>query len=106
MKTLLAAILLLGSLTGAQAQVDGLVDADIRHREAIDDPAAAVGEVDDGWFAFRYPAGEGTTTPCCWPGGWAGHWNSSMTAGCASTTSFTPPAARARRRVWSPGSRR
>ena len=44
MKALLATILLLGSLTGAQAQVDGLVDADIRHREAIDDPAAAVGE--------------------------------------------------------------
>jgi len=82
MKALLATILLLGSSTGAQAQVGGLVEADILHRETIDDPAAAVGEVDDGWFAFRYPAVEGTTTPCCWPGGWAGRWNSSMTAGC------------------------
>jgi hypothetical protein len=79
MKTLLAAILLLGSLTGAQAQVGSLVGADIFHREAIDDPAAAVSEVGDGWFAFHYPAIEGTTTPCCW----SGRWNDAKRMGCS-----------------------
>jgi HEAT repeat protein len=79
MKALLVTILLLGSLTGAQAQVGGLVDADILHREASDDPAAAVGEVNDGWFAFRYPAVEGTTMPCCW----TGRQNGPMTMGCS-----------------------
>lgn len=79
MKTLLSATLLLVSLGTAQAQVAGLVDADILHREALDDPAVAASEIGDGWFAFRYPAVEGTTTPCCW----SSRWNRPMTAGCS-----------------------
>lgn len=79
MKTLLTASLLVISLTTAQAQPGGLVDANIVHREALDDPAVAVSEVGNGWFAFRYPAVEGTTTPCCWNGS----WKQSMTAGCS-----------------------
>ena len=47
--------------------------------EAIDDPAAAVSEVGDGWFAFHYPAIEGTTTPCCW----SGRWNDAKRMGCS-----------------------
>ena len=43
------------------------------------DPAKAVANGGDGWYAFSFPAIEGTRSPCCWKG----NWNSGNEAGCS-----------------------
>ena len=63
----LALILAAGSL---HAQPPALINAEIIDRSSIDDPAEAVRQTENGWFAFSIPAIEGTRSPCCWKGNW------------------------------------
>lgn len=65
MKALLLATALIAA---AHVQASSLVNAEINDMSGIDDPAAAVEAVEDGWFAFAYPAVEGRHSPCCWQG--------------------------------------
>ena len=84
MKAHLTALAALALSTGAFAQAGGLLDAEIIERTAIDDPAAAARQVEDGWFAFGFPAVEGTKSPCCWKG----NWKRSTEIGCALEKDF------------------
>ena len=43
------------------------------------DPARVVADGGDGWYALRFPAAEGTRSPCCWKG----NWNSGNEIGCS-----------------------
>lgn len=70
MRTLIGG-LLLALLSGTViAQPPELSNADVVERLSITDPAEAVRETGDGWFAMELPAIEGTRASCCWSGNW------------------------------------
>mgnify|MGYP001826016968 FL=1 len=70
MKMFLSMLALVVLSSAANAQVGSLVDADVNERLSIEDPAVAAAKTGDGWFAFSFPAIEGTRSPCCWKGTW------------------------------------
>lgn len=84
MKAHLTALALLTVSSGALAQAGGLFDAEVVEQTSIDNPAAAVRQVEDGWFAFGFPALEGTKSPCCWKG----NWKRSTEIGCSLEKDF------------------
>jgi len=78
MKTIFAGMMLALICSTAWARFGGLMNAEVTERTSISDPAKAVRNANEEWIALRFPALEGTRSPCCWKGKWV----SSREVGC------------------------